>query len=339
MKILVSSHHFAPSVGGIEESSRLLAEAWTASGHEVRVVTQTSDPERGAYPYPVIRNPAAASLLREVSWCDMYFQNNISLQTLWPSIILRKPTVIAHQTWLPGGVGGILKRTACRLVSRTVAISNSVRHETDADMVIPNPYRNDLFHEEDQDEEPHEKRDLIFVGRLVSDKGCDLLLEALFLLGERGVRPSLTIIGTGSEESFLRQYVSRHGLENEVVFAGKKAGSELAGLLRNHHVLAVPSRWKEPFGIVALEGSACGCAVIGSSGGGLPETIGPCGVLFENGDPKMLADQVENLLANKSTREFRDPTLRRQHLEKHTPNRIASEYLVLFEEILAACRR
>ena len=78
--------------------------------------------------------------------------------------------MIAHQTWLPGGVGGILKRTACRLVSRTVAISNSVRHETDADMVIPNPYRNDLFHEEDQDEEPHEKRDLIFVGRLVSDK-------------------------------------------------------------------------------------------------------------------------------------------------------------------------
>jgi glycosyltransferase involved in cell wall biosynthesis len=339
MKILVSSHHFAPSVGGIEESSRLLAEAWTASGHEVRVVTQTSDPAGGAYSYPVIRNPTAVSLLREVSWCDIYFQNNISLQTLWPSIILRKPTVITHQTWLPGGFGGILKHTACRLVSRTVAISNSVRQETDADLVIPNPYRNDLFHEEAQVDESHGKRDLIFVGRLVSDKGCDLLLEALLLLGERGVRPSLTIVGTGPEEPLLRQYVSRQGLEKEVIFAEKKTGSELACLLRNHRVLTVPSRWKEPFGIVALEGIACGCAVIGSSGGGLPEAIGPCGLLFENGDPKMLADQLESLLITKSTGEFRNPTLRLLHLEKHTPFRIAKEYLLLFEQILATrCR-
>ena len=268
MKILVSSHHFAPSVGGIEESSRLLAEAWTASGHEVRVVTQTSDPAGGAYSYPVIRNPTAVSLLREVSWCDIYFQNNISLQTLWPSIILRKPTVITHQTWLPGGFGGILKHTACRLVIRTVAISNSVRQETDADLVIPNPYDNDLFHEEDQDNGYCRQRDLVFVGRLVSDKGCDLLLEALLLLGERGVRPSLTIVGTGPEEAFLRQHVCRYGLENKVVFAGKKTGSELARLLRDHRILVVPSRWKEPFGIVALEGIACGCLVIASSGGG-----------------------------------------------------------------------
>lgn len=339
MKILVSSHYFAPSVGGIEESSRLLAEAWTTFGHEVRVMTQTSSALEEDYPYRVIRNPTVASLIREVSWCDIYFQNNISLQTLWPSIILKKPTVIAHQTWFPGGIGGILKYAACRLVNKTVAISNSVSRETGADMVIPNPYDNDLFHEEDQDNGYCRQRDLVFVGRLVSDKGCDLLLEALLLLGERGVRPSLTIVGTGPEEAFLRQHVCRFGLENKVVFAGKKTGSELARLLRDHRILVVPSRWKEPFGIVALEGIACGCAVIGSSGGGLPEAIGPCGLLFENGDPKMLADQLESLLINNSTGEFRNPTLRLLHLEKHTPFRIAKEYLLLFEQILATrCR-
>jgi glycosyltransferase involved in cell wall biosynthesis len=79
--------------------------------------------------------------------------------------------------------------------------------------------------------------------------------------------------------------------------------------------------------------------VIASSGGGLPEAIGPCGVLFENGDPKMLADQLESLLINNSTGEFRNPTLRLLHLEKHTPFRIAKEYLLLFEQILATrCR-
>jgi len=334
MKILVSSHFFAPSVGGIEEASRLLAQAWTAFGHEVRVVTQTSDAIEEAYPYRVIRNPTAAALIREVSWCDIYFQNNISLQTLWPSIILRKPTVIAHQTWLPGGIGGILKHVACRLVNRTVAISNSVRQETGADMVIPNPYCNDLFHEEHQDDGWCRQRDLVFVGRLVSDKGCDLLLKALLLLGERGVRPSLTIVGTGPEEGFLRQYVCSHGLENKVVFAGRKTGAELASLLRNHRILVVPSRWKEPFGIVALEGIACGCLVIGSSGGGLPEAIGPCGVLFENGDHKMFAEQLKELLEKKITGVLEDKEIKHKHLEKYTPCYVASVYINMFEKIL-----
>lgn len=62
--------------------------------------------------------------------------------------------------------------------------------------------------------------------------------------------------------------------------------------------MVVPSLWDEPFKIVALEGIACGCVVVGSKGGGLKDAIGPCGLTFDNGDVAGLTAQLINLLAN-----------------------------------------
>ena len=69
-------------------------------------------------------------------------------------------------------------------------------------------------------------------------------------------------------------------LAENVSFVGPKSGDGLAEILNQHQILVVPSRWAEPFGIVAVEGIACGCVVVGSVAGGLPEAIGGCGVNF-----------------------------------------------------------
>jgi glycosyltransferase involved in cell wall biosynthesis len=332
VKILISSHCFAPSVGGIETVTNLLAEEWTAAGHELRIVTKTPDPSAGHHPFPVIRNPSVGRLFLELSWCDVYFQNNISLQTLWPALLIRKPTVIAHQTWLSHGFSGIMKRLACGLVGRISAISEAIRTKTGGDVVIPNPYQDDIF-----SEDPHSERDkdLIFVGRLVSDKGADLVIKALGILAQRGIHPKLTIVGEGPESAYLRELASASSLENQIVFAGRKQGPELASLLRHHRIMVVPSRWAEPFGIVALEGIACGCVVIGSDGGGLPQTIGPCGFLFPNGDYRLLALQLERLLIEGVELErLRESSQRRLHLELHTPARVSTQYLALFASLL-----
>ena len=70
MKILLGSHHFFPSTGGIETVSNLLAREFVALGHEVRVVTQT--PGNGDFPFTVVRRPGPLELWRQVRWCNVF---------------------------------------------------------------------------------------------------------------------------------------------------------------------------------------------------------------------------------------------------------------------------
>ena len=194
-------------------------------------------------------------------------------------------------------------------------------------MIIHNPYDAQKF----VSPVPESKRpgDLIFLGRLVSEKGVDVLLQALALLKSRGLSPRLTIVGSGPEQIALQQMGERLGLGSQLTFAGPKSGVELVSLLQEHKILVIPSRYDEPFGVVALEGIACGCTVVGSSGGGLPEAIGPCGVTFPNGDAEALGYLLEKLLRTPDERQ-RLAVNAPEHLKKFTPSAVATAYLALF---------
>ena len=194
--------------------------------------------------------------------------------------------------------------------------------------VIPNPYDDTAFVE---DIHSSRERDLVFVGRLVSDKGVDLLLEALALLRERGLEPALTIVGGGPEESALKARVDELKLAGQVCFAGVRRGADLTAVLNRHRILVVPSRWNEPFGIVALEGMACGCVVVGSEGGGLPEAIGPGGVTFPNGDVAALAERLAMLLTHPEQLAHYQ-SAGRAHLARHRPDAVATAYLHVLEQ-------
>jgi glycosyltransferase involved in cell wall biosynthesis len=171
--------------------------------------------------------------------------------------------------------------------------------------------------------------DLLFVGRLVSTKGADLLLDALADLQTRGLRPRLTITGDGPEAAALRGQVERLKLADQVTFTGTVSGPPLARLMNAHRILVAPSRPAEPFGIVALEGVACGCFVIGSNQGGLKEAIGPCGAVFANGSRAELAAALEAAL--KAPQPNADEQRNRQeHLIRHHPERVVAAY----EEVL-----
>src|SRR5712671_2744090 len=150
MKILFSSYLFHPSVGGIESVSKILAEKFAAAGDDVHVITQSTG---GAVPgatYGVTRRPSIAQLFTLLRWCDLFFQNNISLRSLIPALILRKPTVVVHQTWLQNTRGGVgwhnrLKQLLLRRVTN-VAISKAVADRLNAgSVVIGNPYDDRIF--------------------------------------------------------------------------------------------------------------------------------------------------------------------------------------------------
>jgi glycogen synthase len=330
LRILLSSHAFAPSIGGLETVSQSLAEEFVRQGHEVRVITQTLadvvHPDATRSTYRIWRRPSPLQLLSLVRWCEIYFHNNISLPRTWPLTLVRRPWVVAHHVWIPRGGMGRLKRLALRHASG-ISVSHAIASDlATPSVVIPNPYDDATFRRLPAIERA---KDLIFVGRLVSDKGVHLLIEALAQLRSRGLRPSLTIVGKGPEEASLRAQAQAAHVATQVSFVGWHGKAELARLLNEHRLIVVPSLWQEPFGIVALEGIACGCVAVGSEGGGLRDAIGPCGRTFPNGDAAALAATLEPLL--------REPqgldALRagaEQHLRRHRLDRVAAEYLSVF---------
>lgn len=335
MKILISSHAFSPSIGGIETVSRLLAEEFVRLGNEVALVTQTPAEREENWSFQVLRQPSLGELLRVLRWCDVYWQNNLSLRTLWPNLLVRRPVVITHQGSYcrrPRGID-LVQRVKHFAIGRaaSVAISKAVADCFDVpSRVIPNPFDAREFSSGPPTQDrPNE---LLFVGRLVEEKGVDLLLLALQELQACHVFPRLTIVGAGPERRRLEGETAARGLTEQVVFHGAQTGAELAATMRAHKILVVPSRYAEPFGVVALEGIASGCAVIGSRGGGLPEAIGPCGVTFANGDAVALASAIEQLLAapNECAQFLAHAP---DHLARFHPAVIAQEYLELFHSL------
>src|SRR6266480_6466621 len=348
MKILFSSYLFHPSVGGIESVSKVLAEKFAAAGNDVHVITQTPEAENAQRStsnaqrrtedgsYRITRKPSIIELFRLLRWKDLFFQNNISLRSLIPALLLRKPTLVVHQTWLRSTRGEITwnNRIKKLLLSRVtnVAISKAVADGISGhSFVIGNPYDDAVFRLI-----PNLARDknLVFVGRLVSDKGVDLLLQALKFLQNDGLAPDLTIVGSGPEEQNLRRLAAELGLNRQVSFTGQQSGGALAQLLNRHRILVVPSRWAEPFGIVALEGIACGCIVVGSEKGGLKEAIGPCGVTFENENVRALADQLK-LLLNEPDSQTNLRQHAGEHLAKFQSDAVAAAYLRLMRKMVA----
>lgn len=336
MKLLISSHFFAPSVGGIEQVSGILAEEFVALGHEVRVITQTSAlSEPAGQPFQVYRRPRIAEIYSLVRWCDVYFQSNISLATLWPAWLLRKPVVVTYHTWLTRPDGSLgwqdrLKQFTARFVARNLGVSQSLASSVSTRCeVIPNPYRDDLFR---RDPTAVRDGDLVFLGRLVSDKGADLLVRALARLKSSGLTPQLTIIGSGPAEAELKALVTQAGLSDQIRFLGTLTGTELVKELNRHHIIVIPSRWREPFGLVALEGAACGLVPIGAEAGGLPDAIGPCGVLFSSESEQDLAEKLSDLLQHPEKRAAL-LACAPKHLAKHGKRAVAQAYLKHFEDV------
>jgi glycosyltransferase involved in cell wall biosynthesis len=105
--------------------------------------------------------------------------------------------------------------------------------------------------------------------------------------------------------------------------------SLVAEEMRRHKVLVIPSAYVEPFGVVALEGSACGCMILGSDGGGLLEAIGPSGITFRRGDAADLSAKLTSLFRASPESAAQSRSVK-DHLERHHPCRIASEYMKIF---------
>ncbi len=139
-------------------------------------------------------------------------------------------------------------------------------------------------------------------------------------------------MGDGNERCALTQLAQELGLSDAVTFTGALRGEDLVREYNRHSILVIPSRWAEPFGLIALEGIACGCVPIGTENGGLPDAIGPCGMTVPNGDAEALAQKIEFALKSADLSHYRDAAP--EHLKRHTAKAVATAYLRVLQSAL-----
>jgi glycosyltransferase involved in cell wall biosynthesis len=140
---------------------------------------------------------------------------------------------------------------------------------------------------------------VLYVGQLIRGKGVDLLLHAL----ARIQAPFRAIIvGKGNAEAGLRKLSHDLGLADRVEFAGWVDNEELSRYYAQSDVLAVPSRWPEPFGLVGLEAMRHAKAVVAFNVGGIPDwlTHGHTGLLVPPGDVGGFAGALQRLLVDRT---------------------------------------
>jgi glycogen synthase len=111
---------------------------------------------------------------------------------------------------------------------------------------------------------------ILFVGRLVYQKGPDLLVEAIRKVCQEHRDAQVIVAGDGG----MRQYLQERARDLPVTFTGYIPDSEYVRLLNASSLVAIPSR-NEPFGLVLLEAWSAGKAVVASNVGGLSENIDP----------------------------------------------------------------
>jgi len=333
MNILLESRAFYPSVGGLEMMAQELGREWQGRGHDVRIVTVTPlDGETELEELDVLRSPSRMEWMRKMKWADVFFQNGVSLRSLLYPILTGCPIVFRH----PSVIGSIrrdirseLKRMATTLgvnVTSSQAVEEPVLGPT---VRIPNTVRS-IFYEQEMGEDWRDREGLLFVGRLVSMKGADVAIEATRLLTERGINMTLTICGDGPERPNLEKQAKESGIRERVSFYGWAEPEELACLYSKKKAFLFPTR-DEGFGIVALEAIACGCPVVGSKVGGVPDAVGDCGILVPPGDATAHADAAEKVLKQKVWAELRSAMP--DHKERHRIDRVAEMYLDVIKEV------
>ncbi len=216
------------------------------------------------------------------------------------------------------------------------AVSNWLKDEAEAlvpgvhPIVAPMPVATDLF-------APGSSRDgqrLLFVGRLMPQKGVEHLLHALALMKSRA---SLDIVGDGMGRSSLKDLAQQLGVSSRIRWHGQLPHSDLPALYQRAAAVVVPSV-EEGLGLVAVEALLCETPVVAFDSGGLRDVIqhNKTGVLVKTGDRAALAAALDDLLARDGRGGELGRAGRLYALSAFAPESAARRYAGIYRQVLGA---
>ena len=175
-----------------------------------------------------------------------------------------------------------------------------------------------------------------FAGRLVKEKGVDLLIKAYSSIYKEIGNMYLLIVGRGPLIDELKKLAIELGVKDKVIFVNNAIHSEMPKWFNSMDVHVLPSitmpNWREQFGRVLIEAAACGVPSIGSSSGEIPIVLDSLGMrsVFREGEIDQLANEI--LKAAQETSNSLD--IRKFSISKYGNKGIASKLVSAFEKVI-----
>ena len=332
MKVLIYSEYFYPSVGGSENSSRLIATHLSRRGDDVTVVTRTSETGNAEFPFAILRNPPRDILRRTIAGVDLVYLNGLGLDVLLYAKLKGKKTVMTYRDLTmicPKGTKWKGTQPCVNNASPVICIP-CLRADPDTNRIpmilrklIRPPLKSiiSLFVDANvctnrfslERFKLHNKQlilngidtrvftpppsrkackhvTIVFVGRMIPEKGCQILLGALEILKRKKYSFHAVICGDGPYRHHLVDLAGKYDIQNDLDFTGTRTGEALVETLQKADIAVVPSLIDEPFGLTAAEAMACELPVVASNVGGLGMIIKETGLVFERGDVSALAE-------------------------------------------------
>jgi glycogen(starch) synthase len=179
-----------------------------------------------------------------------------------------------------------------------------------------------------------EEKIVLFVGRLVYEKGAHVLVNAIPKILEK-IDAKFVIVGSGYMKEQLSTIVRSLGLEHKVLFTGFVDDETLLKLQKCADVSVVPSLF-EPFGIVALEAMAAKSPVVVSDTGGLSEIVehDVTGVKVYPNNPDSLAWGITKILLDENYKNRIVENAYKKVQEKYDWDKIAQQTKRIYEGVL-----
>ncbi len=160
---------------------------------------------------------------------------------------------------------------------------------------------------------------ITFVGKLNKAKGYDVFGSAIIDILNKNKEWKAVVIGDEEREKLIFKH-------ERLDIKGFKKHNEVINIFKKTSIAVVCSRWQEPFGRTSLEASSCGCAVIITNRGGLPETI-TNGIILDNLTKKDLYNSISNLIKeNNYRKEIQKLSIKNFNLTHKNASKLIDDY-------------
>jgi glycogen(starch) synthase len=363
MRVLFWTDWFLPSIGGVEVFSARLLPALARRGHEITVV---AGHHRAGLPdvtvvegvtvrrywfhqllaandlHGVAETVARIGRLKQELLPEVFHLNTLGPSVLfhlqsvarWPApVLLTLHSPLMREAGGPNTLYGRALRSARWLNCNSHALRDDVcRHVPEMELRSSVTYYGMEPPALEPGPRPREDPVVLGFGRLVADKGFDLAVRAFGTVRARFPRARLVLAGEGEARSGLERLAAACGVAGAVDFVGPQSPEQIPGLINRASVVVVPSRWDEPFGLVALEAALMARPVVAARAGGLVEVVenGVTGVLVEKEDAGALAEAVTELLADPVAADRMGAIARARAIERFGWDRCVDEYEQLY---------
>jgi glycosyltransferase involved in cell wall biosynthesis len=359
VKVALYSRAYTPSTGGLERFGETLARWLVAQGHEVAVVTSTPGPssDEGVR---ILRGGSLTEAAKAMRSADVVHVSGLSAKGIaWARVVGRRPIVTHHGyqavcptglAWSPAGVcpagpkpgpchvcparglrgsfdvsfhRGAAERARTSvyvsryLLERAGIPGTVVYNPVAAPSRLPTP-------------SPPAGDTIAFAGRLVREKGLDVLLRALRSLPDVRLR----VAGDGPLRGEWERLADHLGVRSRTTFIGELPADGVAELYAACAVVCVPSLWPEPFGYAAAEAMALGRPVVGLPTGALPELLADGrGFVAGSVAPDDLTAALLTALDDSDRRERAGAVALAYAARELTPEAVGARYLAIYERV------